>query len=239
MMDQLELATTTTLFVVAIIFILLGANKHHKHLKKVISIQDSTIKSLRDENVLCVEKVREKNLNITRLAADNAVLKQKVINLEGEVQSHLSESEKILRIFKSTGVMIYNSSDKEIEVKLIGGTCGEYSDKTDKINALIKDIKENIPKWMEMIVKDVETKPKEEKSPIHPNLQAYYNRGSKKPLKFIKEQQEAFKSFRPEDIRSAHCEPLDFSTEKKTDDIIDDIRKSLTKKTAKPKKNKK
>lgn len=97
-MDQLVLAIITTLFIVAVIFILLGTEKHHKHLKKVISLQDSTIKSLRDENRALHEKVESKERYIVNLAANNAVMKQTVVNLESSC-NNLKEWLGIIKLY--------------------------------------------------------------------------------------------------------------------------------------------
>jgi len=174
MMDQLELATATTLFIVAIIFILLGANKHHKHLKKVICGKDDIIRNLKEELGAVYIKLDSKERYIVTLAANNAVLKQKVINLEGEVQLFLSDSERRFRVYQQTGMIIHE--DKE------------FIEKTSTISIPNNDsnLGEAFDKAVCLAYRGYMTdllKPKEEKPPIHPNLQAYYNRGKTKTTK--------------------------------------------------------
>ncbi len=159
--------------------VMIPANKKGK-LKQVILLQDNTILALRKELSEHQNLYHNKQLEITRVAAENAVLKQRVIKLE----SHIDTDKHVIESAIKFGLKI------EINYE-------ERSSFLD-LQPLLDKIKAG-------------------------ELDAYYNKGKDIDLVGIK-------SFAKEDIRSASYAPLNFSSEKKTDDVIDTIRKNLTKK---------
>jgi len=115
-MDQFTLAVTTSLFIVCIIFILIGTKKYHANLKKMISIQDHTIKNLRDEISALYEKVDDKERHIVNLAANNALMKQKIVNFESEEAERKKEFGTIFNsMFKQQPTNHFPSAESETD----------------------------------------------------------------------------------------------------------------------------
>ncbi len=154
--------------VLYIIFIL----KKNSSQKKIIDVQDNTIKQLKKQHIVFGENLLEKDIRITKLSADNAVLKQKVINLESELNAKLSEAEKMMKIYKETGCMPLREPTNPFWAEPV---------------SIVASSQENFLQGQTIFQH-------ENKKTVHPNLQAYYDRGrNKKNEKLIAETADALK----------------------------------------------
>jgi hypothetical protein len=118
-------------------------------LKKVISIQDNTIRQLRDELIASKHLSHHKQLELTRVSAENASLKIRINNFEEEDNKRRKAKEEFNKKFEDA---LKNSRPNTIQ-----NSPPEWATNFQIVNV------------------------KEEKPPINPKLQAYYNRGKNNP----------------------------------------------------------
>lgn len=189
-------------------------------LKQTISLQDNIIAALRKELSELQNLYHNKQLEITRVAADNAVLKQRVIKLE----SHIDTDKHVIESAIKFGLKIeinYEERSSFLDLqplldKIKSGELDAYYNKGKELSSKI----------------DYKNITKESYSGVKFDMNIHDEMGCVP--------QNAFKTyplFNEKNTKSGNVIPLDLKSEKKTDDIIDNIRKNITKK--KPTKKKK
>ncbi len=131
-------------------------------LKKIISLQNNTIKGLNQALSIMDSMVSGKQLELNQLTSENDKLKQNISDLESELNSKLTDVEKLFRQYKKNGFI---TKGEVINLTADINDIGISINKDGKSHAVYQEGKG----WIET--------PK-----INTKLQAWYDRGKKNTL---------------------------------------------------------